>query len=166
MEKRAYEEKVSSSKTEVLFVALTSLFLLLFTWRFMISRSGLLTIIFLCCFILFLFYSFNYRTLVIRLSSESLILRFGIFTWRVQLDNIEAYYLDDISLWRIGGAGIHFTVIRGKYRAFLNFLEHPRVVVALKKKKGPVREIAFSTINPEEVFRILQACGENPNRGR
>ncbi len=57
---------------------------------------------------------------------------------------------------RIGGAGIHFTWIKGKYRAFFNFLEYPRVVIFLKKKHGVVCEIAFSTEQPEKVIEIIR----------
>lgn len=156
MEDFTYEEKLTSNKTEVLFVVLMILFLLLFVWRVLVTGLGVLAIVFFCVFIFFLFYSLNYRTLIIQLVPETLSLKFGIFTWTVPYANIEKYYLDDTSMWRIGGAGIHFTMLRGKYRAMFNFLEYPRLVVTLKKKKGPVREIAFSTNRPEEIKGILQ----------
>jgi hypothetical protein len=72
------------------------------------------------------------------------------------MDNIEKCFLDDTSLWRIGGAGIHFSWFHGRYRAMFNFIEHPRVVFALKKKRGPVRDVAFSTRRPNEVLRFIQ----------
>jgi len=156
MEDFTYEEKLTSNKTEVLFVVLMILFLLLFVWRVLVTSLGVLAIVFFCVFIFFLFYSLNYRTLIIRLVPETLSLKFGIFTWTVPYENIEKYYLDDTSMWRIGGAGIHFTMLRGKYRAMFNFLEYPRLVVTLKIKVGPVREIAFSTKRPEEIKGILQ----------
>lgn len=152
-----YEEKVLSARTEWLFLALAFVFLSLLAWMLVVRGGGFLTIVFGCLFLLFLFYSLNYRTLVIRLSGEALTLEFGVFTWNVELENIEACYLDDVSLWKIGGAGIHFTFLRRRYRASLNFLEHPRVVITLKQKKGPVREVAFSTANPEEVIRVIRA---------
>ncbi|HML39578.1 MAG TPA: hypothetical protein PKD23_02740 [Bellilinea sp.] len=36
-----------------------------------------------------------------------------------------------------------------------NFLEYPRVVIQLTIKKGPVRDIAFSTQRPEDVIRLI-----------
>ena len=60
-------------------------------------------------------------------------------------------------MFRVGGAGIHFTWIKGRYRAFWNFLEHPRVVLALQKKHGVVSEIAFSTQHPEKVMEIIRS---------
>jgi hypothetical protein len=152
----AYTETVSSNKTEALFVGLALLFLLLSAWRLMGAGFDFLGAVFLFFFGLFLFYSLNYRMLVIRMTPDLLELRFGIFRWRVPLDRIEACHLDDVSMWRIGGAGIHFSPIRRRYRAMLNFLEHPRVVLGLQRKMGLVRDIAFSTRRPDEVMQFIQ----------
>ena len=67
-----YHEKLTSAKTEALFLALTLLFLALALWR--VDSLGLdgLAIAFAVFFGLFLFYSLNYRTLIIHLTSESL----------------------------------------------------------------------------------------------
>jgi hypothetical protein len=152
-----YNERVSSNRTEALFLALTIIFLLLFIWRITVSSLDILAAVFLGFFSLFLFYSVNYITLVICLTSESLRLTFGIFTWSVPLDNVEECHLDEIPLlMRMGGAGIHFMVIRQRYRASFNFLEYPRVVIAFKRKAGPVRDISFSTRRPDDVLRLIQ----------
>jgi len=152
-----YTERVSSNRTEALFVALTLLFAMLLLWRVNVGSLDLLAAVFLCLFGFFFFYSVNYRTLIIRLTSESLKLTFGIFTWNVPLDNVEECYLDVIPmLMRMGGAGIHFMMIRKRYRASFNFLEHPRLVVAFKSKRGPVQDISFSTRRPDELLRLIQ----------
>jgi hypothetical protein len=53
--------------------------------------------------------------------------------------------------------------IRRRYRASFNFLEHPRVVIALRQKAGPVQDISFSTCQPTELLRALQqALMPNP----
>ena len=152
-----YNERVTSNRTEALFLTLTILFFLLFVWRVNAGSLDILAAIFVCLSGLFFFYSVNYRTLVIRLSSKSLKLKFGIFTWTVPLDNVEECRLDEIPLlMRMGGAGIHFMSIRKRYRASFNFLEHPRVVIAFKRKVGLVRDISFSTRRPEDVLRLIQ----------
>ena len=155
-----YSEKVTSKKTEFLFVALTLLFFILLIWRVMVSSLDILAGVFLFIFCLFLFYSFNFRTLVIRLTSESLMLSFGIFTWTIPLDNISVCQLDDDLpvLMKYGGAGIHFMVIRNRYRASFNFLEHSRVVIRLKRKAGLVKDISFSTCYPNELIQLIQAA--------
>jgi hypothetical protein len=151
-----YNEHVSSPKTEALFLVLSFLFLCLTIWRTKRSRFNVLTALFFFFFAFFLFYTINYKTLNIRLTSESLKLTFGIFTWTIPLDNIAEYRLDEVpTLMRLGGAGIHFMMVHKRYRASFNFLEHPRVVIAFKKKIGPVQDISFSTRQPQDVLQDI-----------
>jgi len=152
-----YIERVSSNRTEALFLALMFISLLLLLWRVNTVRWGFFAVACLFFFILFLFYSLNYRILVIELTSQSLKLKFGLFTWTVPMGNIEEYRLDEIPLFmRMGGAGIHFMMIRQRYRASFNFLEYSRIVISFKRKVGPVRDISFSTRKPDEVLRLIQ----------
>ena len=44
--------------------------------------------------------------------------------------------------------------VDGRYRASFNFLEYPRVVTALRGKRR-VRDISFSTRQPDEVLRLI-----------
>ena len=164
-EKPVYEEKVSSARTEVLFVALALFFLALFCWRLVVTGPGIIAGVFLLFLLLFTFYALSYRFLVIRISTETLNLKFGVFGWTIPLHSIEKIYVDDISLWRISGAGIHFSSISGRYRAMLNFLEHQRLVVVLKEKRGPVKDVAFSTGKPNEIMRIIGSFTSNEGAG-
>jgi len=151
-----FTENITSNRTEALFLALTVVFLSLHLWR--MSQVGLdfLAGLFLFLSLVFLFYSINYRTLTIQLNAASLRLKFGLFGWTVPLDNIETASLDELpALMKYGGAGIHFMTIRNRYRASFNFLEYPRVVIALKKKAGLVRDISFSTRRPEEIVGLI-----------
>jgi len=152
-----YEERVTSDWTEALFLGMTILFLILFIWRISISSLDILSAAFFCLLVFFLFYSVNYRTLIIRITSESLKLKFGIFAWTIPLDYVAACRLDDLPLlMKYGGAGIHFMFIRKRYRASFNFLEYPRVVVEFNRKIGIVRYISFSTRRPNDVIQLLQ----------
>lgn len=156
-----YSERLQSNKTEALFLGLTVIFFLMFLWRWQANRLDTLGAVFLAVAVFFLFYSLNYRTLLIQISDTSLRLRFGVFSWRVPLENIENARLDELpTVMRQGGAGIHFMLIHNRYRASLNFLEYPRVVVALKVKIGPVRDISFSTRQPDEIIRLLRPGGK------
>jgi hypothetical protein len=151
-----YAETLSSARTEALFIVLTGLFAALFAWRVMAAGWDLLATGLLAATLFFLFCALNYRALRIRLTAQELTLSFGLFTWTVPLATVERCYRDDVSLWRIGGAGIHFTWIGGRYRAMFNFLEYPRLVIALREKKGPVWDIAFSTRRPDQIQRFLK----------
>jgi hypothetical protein len=155
-----YSEKLSSKRTELLFIALTLLFLSLSIWRWMDGKFDFLAGLFLIFFVIFLFYALNYRTLVIRLTSEFLKLSFGIFTWTIPRYNIGEVQLDeDLPVWmKYGGAGIHFMMVRKRYRASFNFLEYSRVVIGLKRKAGMVRDISFSTCQPDEIMRLLKGA--------
>jgi Ca2+/Na+ antiporter len=152
-----YHERLTSNKTEALFLALMVLFFVLLVSRVSVAGLDFLADIFLFFFVVFLFYSVNYRTLVIRLTPESLKLTFGIFTWTVALDNVETCALDNVpTFMRMGGAGIHFMFIRKRYRASFNFLEYPRVVIAFNRKVGLVRDISFSTRQSDDVLQLIQ----------
>jgi hypothetical protein len=159
-----FQEKLSSTRTEALFVALTVLFLLLYAWHMWISGAGFMSAMFLFFFVFFLFYSVNYRTLRIDLTPERLKLKFGVFIWTVPLENVENCTLDDVPLTRIGGAGIHFTSIQRRYRVMFNFLEYPRLVLGLKKKRGPVRDVVFSTRRPDEIARLIKEAAAPEER--
>ena len=153
-----YSEKLSSKKTEILFIILTMLFLLLLIWRVSLVSMDFLASVFICFFGLFLFYSINYRTLVIQLSPEALRLSFGIFSWTILLSNVADIQLDDDlpGINKYGGAGIHFMFVRKRYRVSFNFLEYSRVVIRLVGNAGLVKDVSFSTCQPDEILRLLQ----------
>jgi hypothetical protein len=151
-----YAETVSSKATETLFISLMALFVGLLFWRVSTTKFDLLAGVFAFLCVFFLFYVLNYRKLLIRLTSESLNLKFGMFSWSVPLENIAACELDELpAVFKYGGAGIHFMFVHRKYRVSLNFLEHPRVVVTLKQKQGLVQEVSFSTRHPTDLLSFL-----------
>jgi Ca2+/Na+ antiporter len=162
-----YLERISSLRTSVLFLALTLLCGLLGAWRASASGFDTLAVILLCLAIIFLFYTLNYRTLMIQIAQKSLALRFGVFTWTERFDNIESCAIDQLPRFlEYGGAGIHFMTVRQRYRASYNFLEYPRVVIALKQKRGPVCDLSFSTRQPEQVIHHLQQLLQIPKFDR
>jgi hypothetical protein len=160
-----YHESIVSNKTELLFRALTALFFFLFLWRTATVGFNALAIVFLVFACIFMFYSVNFKTLVIHLTAQSLTLRFGIFSWHVPLVNIESCQPDAIpAIMRYGGAGIHFMSIRSRYRVSFNFLEYPRLVIAFRQKRGLVQDVSFTTRQPDELHRLItQAITDNPS---
>jgi hypothetical protein len=153
-----YKERISSNKTEALFLLLTVLFFLLLDWRRNAVGMDWLAVVFIGFFVLFFFYSLNYRTLVIHLTSDSLKLKFGIFLWTVPVDNIQKCSLDELPvIMKYGGAGMYFMTIQKRYRVSFNFLEYPRVVIAFKNNVGPVRDISFSTRRPDEIIQLIKS---------
>jgi hypothetical protein len=151
-----YDERLSSVRTEALFIVLTPVPLAVFARRVQSAGIDGWSVFLLAVTAMFLFYSVNYGTRVTRVGADVLRLRFGLFEWKLAVQNIKFCLPDTVSLWPIGGAGIHFTFIDRRYRAMFNFLEYPRLVVGLKMKKGPVRDVVFSTRRPAELMALLQ----------
>ena len=153
-----YQEKVQSRKTSLLFLLLMLIFFALFVWRF--SAFGFRALPVVCLFfaLFFLFYLINYRILKINISEDAVLLKFGLVRWKTVLANIQTIHLDDSPAWiKYGGAGVHFAFVYRRYRAFYNFLEHPRVLITFHHKQGPVQELVFTTRYPQEVIQIIQA---------
>lgn len=158
-----YREELSSPWTEALFLVLMALSGLFSAWRAAVVGFDAWVVLFIFLAALFLFYSLNFRTLQILITPDSLWLRFGVFSWRVPLENIAGCRLDKLPfLVKYGGAGIHFMLVRKRYRASFNFLEYPRVVVSLKRKAGPVTDISFSTRHPDQLISLLPGMIETP----
>jgi hypothetical protein len=152
-----YDEKVLSMWTTGLFRVLALIFMVLLVICIQSEGSTALCAFLSFMFVFFLFYSINYMSLLIQISEDALRLKFGIFSWKIPLDNIKTCRLDDLPvLMRYGGAGIHFMFIRGRYRASYNFLEYPRVVIELKRKIGIIQDVSFTTRHPEDVIHILE----------
>jgi hypothetical protein len=151
-----HDEEISSVRTTVLFVVLTTLSSSLAIWRIQSSGWDFLGTLFTILALVFLFYVFNYRTLVIHLTPHKLALRFGILTRTIPVDNIQDCQVDNPPwYYKYGGAGIHFYSLHGRYRASFNFLEFPRVVVTLRDKAGLVQEISFTTRQPEKIVGLI-----------
>lgn len=153
-----YAEELSSPGTTALFAGLALLFALLAAWR---QRSrgalgGALGALFWLLSGVFAFYTANYRALRIRLTSKSLALKFGVFTWNIPLENIDDCRPDELPpLLRYGGAGIHGFFAERRYRLSFNFLEHPRLVIRLKRPLGPILDVSFSTRQPDILLARL-----------
>lgn len=153
-----YQEKLSSRRTTGLFLSLTAIFLAFLAWRWNVRGLDGWGVAFLCFAVIFAFYTLNYRTLHISISVQALQLRFGLFTWTIPLEKIAAIQPDNPPPFkRYGGAGIHWFLVDGLYRASWNFLEYPRILVNFYQPAGPVKGLSFSTQKPEEVIRIVQA---------
>lgn len=165
MNPNKYEERLNGPWTEGLYILLTVLFILLFGWRYQAAGLDFLAGVFFVLCLVFIFYSLNYLTLVIQITDHFLIFKFGLITWKWPLENLGEVRLDDDLPWHLkyGGAGIHGYRHRQCYRLSFNFLEHPRVVVTLMHKKGPVQAVSFSTRHPEEVLSLLGQLARNQN---
>lgn len=158
MAETIYHEKVQSLKTSLLFLILTLIFAALFAWRVSAVGFRLTPILFLFIGLFFFLYVLNYQTLKITITGEAIFLKFGLIRWRTLLENIQSCELDDSpAIIKYGGAGVHFAFVNRIYRAYFNFLEHPRVVINFINKQGPVQALVFTTRQPERVIEIINS---------
>jgi Ca2+/Na+ antiporter len=162
-----YTETVTSNWTHSLFLGV--MFLCMFAFMARIKQWGVdaLSLLLLFLFAIFLFYLLNYRRLQIHITREAVWLKFGLFSRMVAVENMADAQIDELpDILRYGGAGIHFFFARGRYRVSFNFLEHPRVVIALRVREGWVRDVSFSTRRAEQVSRILRDLIASQNQSR
>jgi len=158
MADQIYQEKIQSSLTTLLFTFLMLVSSTLFAWRVMIVGFRAFPIICLVLALFFFLYVLNYRTLRIMITEEEVLLKFGLIRWRTRLENIQACKVDDSpNLIKYGGAGVHFAFVKGEYRAFFNFLEHPRILITFHQKQGLVQGVVFTTRQPEQVLEIINS---------
>jgi len=160
-----YNETIISNWTHSLFLGI--LFLCMFVFMGRIRQHGFdsLSLALLFLFLLVLFYILNYRRLHIHITHDAIWLKFGLFSWTVPVENMESAKIDDLpGFLRYGGAGVHYMFVRGRYRVSYNLLEHPRVVISLRKRAGWVRDVSFTTRRAEQVSRILRDLIAEQNR--
>ena len=159
-EELLYRERLTSTGTQGFFLALTLVFFIPFMVRVQAAVCDWLTFALAFFAAVFLFYTVNYRMLLIQVTAQELILKFGLFTWRELRENIQSSTLDSLPVWQYyGGADIHFMLVRGRYRVSFNFLQYPRIEVRLKKKRGLVECVSFSTEHPQELIQVLSEKG-------
>jgi hypothetical protein len=98
------------------------------------------------------FFVSNFRALDIFLTYQGIVIRFGRIQKLVSWADIESYsiitsrQLTDSGGWRVGMGK------RGMYSAY-TVIGKPRV--ALRLNTGRIKEVVFSTGNPEEVARVI-----------
>lgn len=157
MPKAIFRERIKSNLTTTLFVILGLIFFGLFAWRYSIVGFRFLPALFGFLGLFFFFYVINFRVLRITITDQTLRLKFGLVQWRMDLENIEHCKLYDPPFWiRYGGAGVHFSMVEGAYKAFFNFLEYPRILVRFHEKRGLVQELVFTTRQPDRILEILE----------
>ncbi|MCD6426211.1 MAG: hypothetical protein J7L35_12015 [Anaerolineales bacterium] len=152
-----YSEKIRSNKTSLLFVILALIFLALFAWRYSVVGFRFVPGLYAFLGLFFCVYVINYRVLIITITDQALHLKFGLVGWRTDIENIAVSVLYDPPFWiKYGGAGVHFAMVEGEYKAFYNFLEYPRVLIKFHQKQGSVQALVFTTREPDQILEILE----------
>jgi len=90
----------------------------------------------------------NFRTLRVSVSSDKVIVRFGVITQSVRLDNIEYIETRKPAWYWYGGLGIRFG-----WDWSTGFIQNYKRGVRVTPKQG--RRLYFSTNNPDAVVNIV-----------
>ena len=152
-----YEEKVFSKGITSILAPITIVFLFILVYQIFIGPLGARPAsnwFFLIMFLLCLFLTINFSNLIIRMTSRSISVSYGIFKYNLYWENIADCYLDEASTIRYGGWGIRIGMVKGRWRLVYNVMGGPRVVLSLKK--GKFREFVFSTSDPLRVIEMVK----------
>ncbi len=153
-----YKETIFSKWMTLLLGSITTIFLLIWAYDLLVGLSWsdpLSRWFWPGMFLLFLLITGNFSRLKIKITSDGLSVGYGITRKKVPWERIENCHVDESSAIRYGGYGIRFTRVGGKWRTGYNVIGTPRVVISLNE--GFVREIAFSTKNPDEVMEVIKS---------
>ncbi len=99
--------------------------------------------------LLFVFLTFSFAWLTIRITDEAVVVAYGVFRRRVTWEQILDCYPDEASVARYGGWGIRLGWYNGKRRLIYNTAGDPRVVLSTTHSRFP--ELVFSTARPDDV---------------
>lgn len=137
--------KVEMGALGVIIIAVV--FLIFITYPFLIL-SLLLPLAILIVFM------YMFRKFIIKMTSDSIIVKYGFSKCTIPWENIEGCYLDKTSAFWYGGWGLRMGRVNGKWRDIYNIIGFPRVVLSLKKDKF-FKELVFSTKNPDQVMEVI-----------
>jgi hypothetical protein len=105
-------------------------------------------------FVLMTFVIANFSKLVIKATSRSFTVSYGMFKRVIPWEDIAGCYADESTAYSYGGYGIRIGRVNGKARLVYNVLGGERVVLGLKK--GRFNEFVFSTNNPDAVMDVIK----------
>ncbi|MFX1339433.1 MAG: hypothetical protein ACFFDK_12545 [Promethearchaeota archaeon] len=148
-----YKEKIFLKATTISLAIVTLIFLLLLISEILFTKNIFLTVLVFFLFVGFILLTFNFNTLTIRINPHFIKIAYGIFNRTTSWENIRDCYLDNVSNLRYGGLGIRYARVKGKWRVIYNTYNTARVVLVLRK--GKIKEIVFSTKNPEEAMKLI-----------
>ncbi len=148
-----YEEKIFPKKEMWILGIVIVLSLFLLSYQFFVDYH-VIDWVLLFVLLVFIVVMYSFRKLNIKMTSDSVIVKYGFGKRTIPWESISNCYLDKTSSIWYGGFGNRMARVNGKWRDVYNVLGYPRVVLSLKST-GFYKEFVFSTKNPEEVMKII-----------
>ncbi|MCS7116214.1 MAG: hypothetical protein RMJ31_03000 [Nitrososphaerota archaeon] len=96
----------------------------------------------------------NFSTLIVRFTTQSISVGYGILKYNIEWKDIEDCYLDKTPTIKYGGWGIRIGKVEGRWRLVFNVIGSPRIVLSLKR--GRFKEFVFSTNDPQKVMGMVK----------
>ena len=156
-----YEEKIFSKWVVIIMIIITAGLLFILVYQILVKPidinpppSWFYLFMFLL-FILFIGITINFSNLNIKMTSQVIVVSYGIFKHSIPWENIEDCYLDEISGINKYSAGIQIDKIKGKWRLEYTVIGGHRVVISLRKTRF-FKEFVFSTKNSEQIIKLIK----------
>lgn len=152
-----YEETIFSKWITILFSTITAVFFFLWSYDIFVGWNWddpIPSWFWLGMFLLFFGLTVLFFRLTININSEGLTVGYGFLKKSIPWEKVEDCHIDETSSLRYGGWGIRITRVRGKWRMAYKVVGRPRVVVSLNQ--GWIRELVFSTKDPEEAMEAIE----------
>jgi len=153
-----YSEKIFDKIIAGILISVSIVMIFLFIYFTLTLDPGSELIIvqwvFLGVGIVMLFLALNFGILSIKISPQSVVLRYGIIKNEIKLDDVEDCHHDSRLGIRYGGWGLRAIRSRGKWVKGYILVRVPKIILSLKE--GKFKEVAISTRNPDKILQIIK----------
>jgi len=155
--KDSYEEILFSKISTVILSVITTAFFLIYIYEIIVEPSWdepLPNWFWLIMAVILLGVTINFSRMKIKINNKGIMIRSGVIKNLIPWKDVKDCSVDEGSPLKYGGWGQRFWRVKGNFRIIYNAAAGKRIAISLNS--GIVREIVFSTRNPEKVMRIIK----------
>jgi len=153
----SYEEVLFSKISTVILSVVTSAFFLLYIYQIIVEPTWfepLPSWFWLVMTVILLAITINFSRMKIRIDNKGIIIRYGVIKNSIPWEDVKDCSVDEGSPLKYGGWGQRFWRVKGNFRIIYNAAAGERIAISLNS--GIVREIVFSTRDPEKVMEVIK----------
>ncbi len=153
----SYEEILFSKISTIILSVVTTAFFLIYIHQIIVEPAWFEPLPNWFCLmmaVILLAITINFSRMKIKIDNEGIFIIYGVIKKKIPWKNVKDFSLDEGSPVKYGGWGIRFWRVKGNFRFIYNIAAGDRIVISLKSSF--VKEIVFSTKNPEKVMKIIK----------
>ncbi len=153
----SYEEVLFSKISTIILSVVTSAFFLIYIHQITVEPTWaepLPNWFWLMMAVFLLAMTINFSRMKIKIDNDGIFIIYGVMKKKISWKNVKDCSVDEGSSVKYGGWGLRFWRGKGNFRIIYNIAAGDRIVISLNS--GFVREIVFSTRNPEKVMKIIK----------